>query len=120
MIETIKNEAGVHEVRYHPDFSALCSVGGAPFHGVLEIAYVPKGALLEFMSFEKWLLADVAKMETTVEGLCRHVFDTLEECLSPDAIDRVLLSVSVHASTTTHAPVSVSIANADDLGGSME
>ena len=111
MIKTIPNTGKVQVVVYHPGFSAVCSVGKAPFHGTIEIKYYPAGYLLEFMSFEKWLLAKVAVMDTTVEELCRVVFDVLYTML-----DNVPLSVTVHALTTTHAPVSVRIKTDDFYG----
>lgn len=116
MIETIPNDANVHVVTYEPMFSAQCSVGNAPFYGVVEIIYAPDKVLLEFMSFERWLLSEVAPMKTTVEELCRFIYNALDEVLSNDGNLAVPLSVAIYAQTTTHAPASVSISNAEVKG----
>ncbi len=47
-IETIPNFAKVQAVTYTPRFSAVCSVGKAPFWGELTIAFRPGATLLEF------------------------------------------------------------------------
>lgn len=110
-IETIPNFAKVQEVTYTPRFSAVCSVGKAPFWGVLDITYRPGASLLEFESFERWL-REQAGAETTIEGFCRLVFDTLTE-----ALNDVPLRVIVCAETTVHAAAQASIVRGFDLAG---
>ncbi len=103
MIKIIKNTSRIDTIRYSPDFSTICSVGKAPFHGTIEISYSPQDNLLEFESFEQWLFG-FANQSMTIEDLCRLVFDTLTEALGD-----IPLSVTVHARTTVHAPVSANI-----------
>lgn len=102
-MQTIKNKSKVQCIHYQPSFSTLCSIGKSPFYGDIKIRYYPRDRLLEFMSFEKWLQS-LAKQEMTIEDLCRLVFDKLREALGD-----IPLSVSVHARTTAHAPVSATI-----------
>lgn len=92
-------------IRYTPQFSAVCSVGNAPFHGVIEIQCKPADKLLEFESFERWL-SQLALERLTIEDLARLVFDALLHVLGD-----VVLSVTVHAETTVHAPVSATVVN---------
>jgi NADPH-dependent 7-cyano-7-deazaguanine reductase QueF len=108
-IETIPNFPKVQEVTYTPRFSAVCSIGKAPFWGELDITYQPKDKLLEFESFERWLKGQAGR-ETTVEGFCRLAFDVLRE-----ALGTIPLRVVVRAETTVHAAVSVVIA--EGFGG---
>ena len=103
MIKTILNEAGQIAIRYEPEFSAICSVGDAPFMGTLIIQYVAHDLLLEFESFEDWIKEN-ANTRTTIEGYCRMTFDALTEVLGD-----IPLAVSVAAMTTVHAPVEARI-----------
>lgn len=103
MIETVNNQAHVQRVTYSPAYSVICSIGRAPFWGTIDIKYKPGEELLEFESFERWL-HELALEETTVEDLCRLVFDALREALGD-----IPLAVTVHAMTTVHAPVSAQI-----------
>jgi len=103
LIETIKNDAGPIAIRYTPEFTAICSVGKAPFSGVMEIEYLADDLLLEFQSFEIWL-REHANAETTIEGFCKMAFDALTEALGD-----IPLAVTVTATTTVHAPVEARI-----------
>jgi len=103
MIDTIPNTPQIGTVTYTPGFSTICSVGKAPFHGTVEIVYCPETVLLEFASFEHWLFG-LANQSMTIEDLCRLVFNALTEALGD-----IPLSVTVHAGTTVHAPVSANI-----------
>jgi len=98
-IKTFPNEPQVQFVRYTPDFSIICSIGQAPFHGTLDILYWPSATLLEFESFEGWLRS-LANERMTIEAFCRLVFDALHEALGDTR-----LSVTVCARTIVHAPV---------------
>jgi len=106
-IITIPNESKIDRVSYHPPFSVICSIGKAPFHGVIDIVYQSQEALLEFESFDKWLKS-IALQSMTIEGLCRLVFDELSEALGD-----IPLSVTIHAETTVHAPASAQIIRGD-------
>ena len=55
--EVIPNEPKITQIEYAPRFAALCSIGEKPFHAEVEIKYQPDLLLLEFMSFEQWLLS---------------------------------------------------------------
>jgi NADPH-dependent 7-cyano-7-deazaguanine reductase QueF len=100
MIATIPNTPKVSTIVYRPKFSAVCSVGRAPFYGVLEIKFKPEEKLLEFESFEKWLRS-LAEKKMTVEDLARLVFDEITI-----ALGIIPLSVTVNAETTVHGPAS--------------
>ena len=102
-IVTIPNEVQVEQVSYHPPYSVICSIGEIPFHGTIDITYQPKEAILEFESFDSWLKS-IALQSMTIEGLCRLVFDVLNEVFGD-----IPLSVKVHAETTVHAPASAQI-----------
>ncbi len=102
-IDPLPNTAHVDIVRYTPPFSAICSVTNHPYWGTVEIVYYPAETLLEFTSFEGWLKS-LGTHRLTIEDLCRLVFDTLREALGD-----ISLSVTVHAQTTEHAPVSTTI-----------
>lgn len=103
MIETIPNNAGKVIIYYRPFYAVICSVGKEPFHGQIDIKYKPGSVLLEFESFERWLKT-LAMQEFTIESLARLVFGTLRAVLGD-----IWLSVTVHAQTTVHAPVSATI-----------
>ena len=100
---TIPNEARITRVSYHPEFSVICSIGRAPFHGTIDIEYIPGGKLLEFESVDSWL-ESIALKSMTIEGLCRLVFDEVSKALGD-----IPLSVKVYARTTVHAPASAQI-----------
>lgn len=102
-IQTIPNTPGVHRIAYTPGFSTVCSIGKAPFYGTLQIEYSPAELLLEFESFEAWLFG-LSNQSTTIEDLCRLVFNRLTEALGD-----IPLSVTVHAMTTVHAQTSATI-----------
>ena len=106
-IVTIPNNSKIDRVSYHPSYSVICSIGKAPFHGVIDIVYQSQEALLEFKSFDKWLKS-IALQSMTIEGLCRLVFDELSEALGD-----IPLSVTIHAETTVHAPASAQIIRGD-------
>jgi len=103
LINTIPNPHGPMAITYSPEYSALCSVGKAPFHGTIVIQYFAHGALLEFESFENWIRLN-ANAETTIEGYCRMAFDALAEVLGD-----IPLAVSVFGETTVHGPVEARI-----------
>lgn len=102
-IVTIPNDSRIDQVSYQPPFSVICSIGKAPFHGIIDIVYRPQEVLLEFESFDDWLKS-MALKSMTIEGLCRLVFDVLN-----GALGDIPLSVTVHAETTVHAPASAQI-----------
>lgn len=101
-IQTFENDLtnGVI-IRYTPLFSAFCSVGNAPFNGVIEITYVPNNRILEFESFE-WWIKEQSKFYTTIEQYASKVFNTLSEVLEPKS-----LAVTVKAETIVHGYVEV-------------
>lgn len=103
MVETIPNTAKVHLIEYQPPFSAICSVGNAPFSGEILIVFQPEAKLIEYESFEDWLFT-MAVSHLTIEDLAREVFDKVTEALGP-----VPLKVTVMARTTVHAPVAATI-----------
>jgi NADPH-dependent 7-cyano-7-deazaguanine reductase QueF len=100
---TIPNDCGWILVKYHPEYSTLCTIGKRPFYGHIDIEFFPEELLLEFGAFETWLHG-IALSENTVESLCRGVFDLLTNKLG-----EIPLRVEVHAKTTVHAPVSAII-----------
>ena len=102
-VGTIPNDSGVDEVGFTPAFSAICSVGDAPFWGTVDIAYQPRNKLLELESFQLWLRS-LSCERMTVEDLCRLCFDKLMAVLGD-----IQLRVVVNAYTTVHAPVSATI-----------
>ena len=102
-MQVIPNNDKINQVSYHPSYSVICSIGKAPFYGIIDIVYKPQGVLLEFESFDDWLKG-ITLQSMTIEGLCRLVFDVLSEVL-----DDIPLSVTVHAETTVHAPASAQI-----------
>ena len=102
-VESIPNTAQVQTVTYRPAYSTICSVGKAPFHGVMEIEFKPAALLLEFMSFDAWLHS-LATEQMTIEDLARRTFDELRAVLGD-----IPLRVTVHAETTVHAPASATI-----------
>lgn len=99
----IPNDSKVQIVKYTPRFSAICSVGDAPFYGTIIVEYEPDAWLLEFEGFEKWLLT-LANERMTIEDLCTLVADKLIEVLGD-----IRLLVEIRAETTVHAPVSAVI-----------
>jgi NADPH-dependent 7-cyano-7-deazaguanine reductase QueF len=103
MIQTIPNDCRVQFIEYHPEFSIICSVGNAPFHGTINITYEPNDKLIEFLSFEEWLYS-ISKTNETIESLCRLVFDVLIENLG-----NIKLTVEVRAETQIHSPASARI-----------
>lgn len=103
IIKTIPNDAKVDFVEYHPEFSVICSVGRAPFYGVIDISFVPGQNLLEFESFEQWLFS-IANDSMTIEDLCRLTFDELVAALGD-----IPLCVVVNGRTTVHCAVSATI-----------
>ena len=102
-IETIPNDCGAMTIRYNPRYSVICSVGNAPFGGIMEIEYCSADKLLEFESFERWLLS-IANERETIESLCRLVFDNLTASLG-----EIPLTVKVNAETQVHSPASAMI-----------
>jgi len=103
--EYMKWLAGVEPDTLRSSFSAMCSVSNTPFYGEIVIEYYPAYRLLEFISFEQWL-HEQATTITTVEGICRLVFDKLVEVLG-----EVPIRVTIHARTTVHGPASVRISS---------
>lgn len=97
----IKNNTTIDLVTYRPPFSAICSVGDAPFNGTLEITYQPMAVLLEFEAFEQWLRQE-SQSRHTIESFCDMVFERLET-----ELETSLLCVAAHAQTIVHAPVIV-------------
>lgn len=103
MIKTIPNTPEISHIRYCPPFSAVCSIGKAPFHGRVEIVFQSADLLLEYESFEAWLRS-IANSSLTIEDFARLVFDQLTL-----ALGEIPLTVSVRAETTVHAPVCATI-----------
>lgn len=103
-MDVIVNTTKIQVIHYEPEFSAICSIGRAPFHGTIEISYSPEQYLLEFESFENWLRSEVATKELTIEDLAQLVFNELIKALGD-----IPLSVIVHGRTTVHAPVEATI-----------
>ena len=97
-ITTIPNDCKVYKVKYTPRYSVICSVGNAPFSGIMEIEFQPDKKLLEFESFERWLFS-IANTHETIESLCRKIFDTLTLLLG-----EIPLMVKVNAETQVHSP----------------
>ena len=102
-IKTIPNNCKVHKVIYTPKYSVICSVGNAPFSGIMEIEFQPAEELLEFESFEKWLFS-ISMTSETIESLCRLVFDNLTNILG-----EIPMIVRVNATTQVHSPASAII-----------
>jgi len=100
----IPNDSKVHLIEYTPKFSVICSIGKAPFHGMIKIKFMPGDWLLEFEAFEKFL-KDEAMHEYTVESLCRFIFEKLLLVL----VNPSSLVVSVCAQTMVHADVTATI-----------
>lgn len=98
MIQTIENKSRITKIIYTPKFSAICEIGKAPFHGTMVIEYLPKDKLLEFESFEEWLL-EISNYQVTIESYCRLVFDTLVMLIDP-----INLKIETKAETQVHAP----------------
>jgi NADPH-dependent 7-cyano-7-deazaguanine reductase QueF len=103
LFKMIPNVAQISRLLYSPTFSAVCEIGHAPFHGLIEIEYWPNEWLLEFESFESWLRS-IAMQQTTIEGMARLTFDQLSAALGD-----IRLRVTVYAQTTVHAPVEATI-----------
>lgn len=103
MIEIIPNPGGITEVEFHPQYSVICSVGKAPFAGTMDITYRPNAWLLEFESFEDWLLS-IAMAEYTIESLCQEVGLILLNTLHPS-----YLRVKINATTIKHGPASAMV-----------
>lgn len=105
MIETIPNHANVTRVEFYPKFSAICTVGKAPFWGTVHITYEPTagGALLEFESVEKFLKT-LNNQSLVIEEVARVVFDELAGVLGD-----IPIRVKVSARTTVHAPASAEV-----------
>lgn len=100
---TIPNDSNIRDIEYHPHYSCICSVGKTPFHGTMDIYFRPISHLLEFMSFEEWLLT-LSNKPMTIEELTRLVYNELEKILKPTS-----LHVTVHAETVVHGRVSAGI-----------
>lgn len=107
-IKYIPNTSQVGRIEYHPRFSTICSIGQAPFSGTLDIFFRPEAELLEFESFEAWLL-DRALEYHTIESFTRLVYDELQPHL-------LNLIVTCHATTIKHADVTCTIS----YGGSQK
>lgn len=105
-MQTIPNNTDLDSIHYEPEFSAICSIGKAPFHGMIEIDYQPGKVLIEFESFEIWLRTEVAQKHLTIEDLAQLTFDKLVKALGD-----IPLRVTIHARTTVHAPVKATISN---------
>jgi len=98
MIVTIPNDTKVTIIEYSPKFSCICSVGKSPSWGIVHIIYQPKDRLLEFISFENWLIEMSAK-EMTIEEFNQLVFNALTQAgIEPD-------EVSIEAQTIVHGNV---------------
>ena len=107
MIESIKNNFRNKdvEITYNPKYSVgKCSIGKAPFSGVVEIVYIPKSVLLEFESFEEYLRDEFGTAEKTIEETAQEIFNQLENVLEP-----TYLQIKLKAFTTVHAPVEITI-----------
>lgn len=79
-IKTIPNDCpGLEYISFKPGFSAICSVGHAPFYGTVEICFRPGNKLLEFESVENWI-REHSNLETTIEGyayaLAKAIYDS--------------------------------------------
>jgi NADPH-dependent 7-cyano-7-deazaguanine reductase QueF len=98
MFQSIPNSSQISLIEYCPEFSAVCSIGKAPFHGTIEIQFKPVDLLLEYESFEAWLYS-LANEKMTIEELCRVTFDSLTVILG-----NIPMIVAVRARTTVHAP----------------
>lgn len=83
-VETMVNEYGPVHTILHDTVWFTC-LGGYT-SGYLTIEYVPGQAILEFMSFRKWLRKtfprDFSHVAIT-EGVCRMVLDELRKVLQP-------------------------------------
>ena len=99
-IKTLPNTPEVDFVSFRPPFSAICSIGGVPFHGTILVEYRPGDLLLEFISFEDWVKSS-SKTRCTIEDVARSVYDVLKRALGD-----IPIRVTVDAVTTVHAPVS--------------
>lgn len=100
-IKTIPNDAGKMTILYRVDFVAVCSVSNVPFHGKVKIEYQPNDVLLEFESFDRWLV-EQASMSTTAEGFARFLYNTLKALLKP-----VFLDLTLSANTPVHGYVEI-------------
>jgi NADPH-dependent 7-cyano-7-deazaguanine reductase QueF len=102
-MKTIANAYGSMVVRFQPEYSAICSIGKAPFSGDVLIEYIPDDKLLELVSVEEWIHG-FAKREVVIEELARLIFDEMTRALGD-----IPRSVTVTARTTVHAPASAII-----------
>lgn len=102
-MKTIPNNTRVQKITFHPQFSTICSVGNAPFWGIVNLEYKPGGELLEFESFEKYL-ESYALEKYTIESITQSIFDNLVRVLGD-----IPLRVEIQARTTVHAPASAVI-----------
>ena len=75
-----------------------------PFHGKIEITFIPDKLLLEFESFDEWLKGFVAQKSMTIEDVATLVANQLYEDLKPR-----MLEVIVKAETMVHYPAEVRI-----------
>jgi NADPH-dependent 7-cyano-7-deazaguanine reductase QueF len=108
MIESFKNPFSTNMlITFSPRFSVRsCTIGKAPFNGLLQISYRPDKFMLEFESFEKWLKEDLATQTMTIEEVADLVYKKLVEVLHP-----AYLKLTVEAETIVHAPARVEMEN---------
>lgn len=99
----ITEENQVDRVTLRSPVASICRVSGVPFSGDLYLTYEPDGVLLEFESFESWLL-EQSREEETVESLTRFIFNVLEAVLRPASLD-----VHIDIQTPAHGPASAAI-----------
>ena len=102
-IKVLSNYSMVDVVVYQPKYAAISNISGVPFSGNMTITYFPKDNLLDFESFEQWVL-EQACHQFTVESFARLVFDALF-----DVLGEVTLSVRVLGRTLAHGDVEVSV-----------
>jgi len=107
-IMTVPNPTKVAQITLESPWSSRdCTLGARPFLATAKVEYKPANVLLEFCSFEKWLLRFV-DMSVTLESSCQEIFDALDAILDTDH-----LRVTITGQTTSHGPASAFIAKGD-------
>jgi len=107
-ILTVPNPTRVTQITLESPWSSRdCTLGARPFLATAKVEYQPRTVLLEFCSFEKWLLRFI-DMSVTLESSCQEIFDALDAVLSTDH-----LRVTITGQTTSHGPASAVIEKGD-------
>lgn len=97
------------EITYTAKVSCLCSVTKVPFSATVKVVYKPFDKILEFESFDRYLVA-LGSSANTIEDLCMIISESLYAVLDP-----ANLTVETAATTPVHGDATVAYSLPDNL-----